>query len=156
MGKALVAAALLIGAAGCSSTVDMDTPGKTLAPLPTSGPVTVNLGDTTGGRGLKDGAGRTLYLFAGDDGRPTCTGACAARWPPVLTEGAPRAGEGGVRAGLLGTVAAAGGGRQVAYAGHPLYRFARDAMPGAASGAMLQDFGAQWYVVDASGDAVRS
>src|SRR4051812_10368431 len=55
------------------------------------------------GRVLVDRKGIALYDFAPDrGGRSVCYGACAALWPPLLTQGKPVAGP-GVRASLLGT-----------------------------------------------------
>ena len=47
------------------------------------------------GQILVDGQGRTLYLFQADRvGRSSCDGACASAWPPYLSNGAPKAGDG--------------------------------------------------------------
>ena len=43
---------------------------------------------------------------------------------------------------------------QVTYGGHPLYRYAGDAQPGQTNGQGLNEFGAEWYAVSASGDVV--
>jgi predicted lipoprotein with Yx(FWY)xxD motif len=103
------------------------------------------------GRILVDGQGRTLYLFMKDKGgRSACSGACAKAWPPLLTSGAPRATRGAMAA-KLGTTRRTDGTTQVTYAGHPLYRFARDARPGQANGEGLTAFGAAWYVLSATG-----
>ena len=52
---------------------------------------------------LVEADGRTLYLFEKDTGTTsTCSGACAAAWPPLVTTGAPTAG-GAAEADLLGT-----------------------------------------------------
>lgn len=64
----------------------------------------------------------------------TCTGPSNdknAEWPAITTNGAPVAGP-GIRASLLGSVVRKGIGRQVTYAGHPLYLF--DQQPGAVTG----------------------
>ena len=63
-----------------------------------------------------------------------CTGPSAdhrAEWPAITTVGKPVAGP-GVNGKLLGSVTRKGVGRQVTYAGHPLYLF--DGMPGAVTG----------------------
>src|SRR5579871_1975622 len=55
------------------------------------------------GKILVDSRGITLYDFPPDKGTTSvCYGACAALWPPLLTQGKPIAGP-GVRASLLGT-----------------------------------------------------
>src|SRR3954453_14507143 len=75
------------------------------------------------GRYLVDGRGRSLYLFEKDRrGRSSCYGSCAAVWPPLTTRGRVARGA-GVSAAKLGTVARRGGGREVTYAGHPLYYY---------------------------------
>src|SRR6478736_2746923 len=52
---------------------------------------------------LADGQGRAMYLFEADKGSTsTCTGACAAAWPPVTASAMPMAGS-GVDQSLLGT-----------------------------------------------------
>ena len=110
---------------------------------------------TTGsGPILVDGKGRTVYLFAQDTGStPTCTGSCAGYWPPVPASANARV-AGGANAADVSSVAAPGGGRQLAYAGHPLYYFVGDDKADATNGQGLDQFGAKWYVLDASGTAV--
>jgi predicted lipoprotein with Yx(FWY)xxD motif len=107
------------------------------------------------GRIIVDGRGRTLYLFEKDKrGGSTCSGACAAYWPPLLTRGRPVAGRGITRS-LLGVIRRADGTSQATYAGHPLYRFVQDARPGQTTGEDLHDFGAGWYVVSPAGKKVE-
>jgi predicted lipoprotein with Yx(FWY)xxD motif len=106
---------------------------------------------TQKGTVLVDGQGRTLYLFLKDKTtRSTCSGECAADWPPLLTTGAPRASS-GARKALLGTTRRADGKTQVTYDGHPVYRFSGDAKPGDVKGQGIDEFGARWYAVVASG-----
>src|SRR5262245_19245034 len=115
----------------------------------------VALGRSPLGRVLVDGRGRTLYLFEKDKrGRSSCSGTCAAYWPPVLTHGKPGAAA-GVKASLLGVTRRSDGTSQVTYAGHPLYRFALDAKPGQTRGQDLHDFGAGWYVLSAAGKKIE-
>ena len=107
---------------------------------------------------LTDGAKRTVYLFEKDaHGRSACAGACANIWPPLTVAGGskPMAGK-GVSAQLLGTTARPGGGRQVTYAGHPLYYYAADQHPGETAGQGLDQFGAEWYVLAPKGTAIDS
>jgi predicted lipoprotein with Yx(FWY)xxD motif len=91
--------------------------------------------ETDLGTVVVDGAGRTLYLSTADDNRPpttTCYGACARRWPPVLTEG--RIAVRGVDPDLVGTVRRRDGTYQVTLNGWPLYRYLRDRGPGDTGG----------------------
>jgi predicted lipoprotein with Yx(FWY)xxD motif len=106
------------------------------------------------GKMLVDSQGRTLYLWQADSGMSsTCSGACAAGWPPVTTTGTPKA-AGGVQAGWLGTTKRADGTLQVTYGGHPLYRFAGDTAAGQVTGQGNPGFGAPWYVVATDGSAI--
>ena len=99
--------------------------------------------------------GHTLYLFEKDTGSTsTCTGACAAAWPPLITTGAPTAG-GAADADLLGTTKRPDGTMEVTYGGHPLYYFSGDTAPGDTAGQDVEAFGAEWYAVAPSGEAVE-
>ena len=78
---------------------------------------------------LVDQSGLTLYRYTPDGtGKTTCTGGCAAAWPPLtLPSGATHAVPGaGVTASALGTITRPGGALQVTFQGMPLYRFAGD------------------------------
>jgi predicted lipoprotein with Yx(FWY)xxD motif len=106
------------------------------------------------GKALVDGQGRTLYVFEADKGTSsTCNAACASVWPPATTAGRPTAGP-GVDAAKLGTTKRGDGALEVTYDGHPLYRYAPDAKPGDAAGQGLNQFGAPWYVLAASGKKI--
>ncbi|WP_405361346.1 hypothetical protein OG535_24945 [Kitasatospora sp. NBC_00085] len=123
----------------------------------TAGAATVKVVATGGNLGsiLVDGQGRTLYLFEADtSSQSTCSGACAAAWPPFTTTGAATAVD-GATAGLLGTTKRADGATQVTYNGHPLYYYAGDAKPGDTTGQDLNQFGAGWYVLNAAGEKVE-
>ncbi|MBT2207680.1 hypothetical protein [Actinomadura sp. NEAU-AAG7] len=108
------------------------------------------------GQILVDGQGRTVYLFEKDTGgMSSCTGSCAAVWPPVATAGRPTAGP-GADAAKLGTTKRPDGSTQVTYGGHPVYYYVPDGMtPGSAKGEGLNQFGAEWYVLSASGGKVE-
>ena len=118
--------------------------------------MTIDLQSVSGipGTFLADGQGHALYLFEADKGTAsTCTGACAAAWPPVTASGMPMAGS-GVSQSLLGTAKRADGTEQVTYNGHPLYYFAADTGSGMAKGQGSSAFGAGWYVLDAKGSKI--
>ena len=115
----------------------------------------VSVASTGIGRVLVDGRGHTLYLFAKDvHGKATCTGGCAAFWPPLIATGKPRAGA-GVKAALLGTSRRADGRLQVTYNHHPLYGFAKDMRMGDTNGEELDAFGGEWYAVSTAGTKVE-
>ena len=97
--------------------------------------------------------GRTLYLFEADPkNHSTCSGDCAAVWPPLMLSGKLKA-AGGVKAKLLGSIARKGG-RQVTYNGWPLYYYISDAKPGQTTGQDSPSFGAPWYVISTAGKAI--
>jgi predicted lipoprotein with Yx(FWY)xxD motif len=101
---------------------------------------------------LVDAKGFTVYDFHKDKGTASsCYGGCAKVWPPVLSEGAPTAGE-GASASQLGTTKRKDGTVQVTYAGHPLYTYVADKKPGEANGNDFSSFGAQWYALKGNGE----
>ena len=116
----------------------------------------VTTANGTAGTYLTDGSGRTLYLWMADkNGKSTCSGSCAAVWPPLTTKAAPAAG-GSAKAADLGTVARSDGTKQVTYNGHPLYYYASDSKPGDITGEGNNGFGAKWWIVAPSGTAITS
>ncbi|MFD0599263.1 hypothetical protein ACFQZ4_48915 [Catellatospora coxensis] len=105
---------------------------------------------------LTDGQGRSLYLFEADTaGTSTCVDTCAAAWPPVITTGTPQAGS-GVTADKLKTVARPDGSMQVVYDSHPLYLFVKDAKAGDTNGQGVNAFGALWWLVAPTGEAITT
>ena len=170
MAAAACAAGIVLAASACSSSSG-STSNQATAPPPSSSapaqassptaaasessgsPETVALKSISGieGQALVDEDGKTLYLWEADkNGKSTCTGPCAAAWPPVTTSGAPQAGS-GVNQSLLGTVKRDDGPEQVTYNGHPLYYFVGDTAAGMAKGQGSKAFGADWYVLNAKG-----
>lgn len=120
------------------------------------GPV-LELRRTSLGIVLTDGQGFTLYAFGADRGTTSrCTGTCAAAWPPVIISAASVTVAGGAEQSLVGAITRAGGARQVTNAGHPLYRYAGDIIPGAITGQGSDAFGARWDVLTPAGTEVTS
>ena len=106
------------------------------------------------GKFITDSKGRTLYLFMKDSSRRSaCNGACAHSWPPYITSGKPSVGA-GLSAAKAGTIKRANGSLQATYGGHPLYRFSLDQKAGDTKGQGLNAFGANWYVIQASGKKI--
>jgi predicted lipoprotein with Yx(FWY)xxD motif len=104
------------------------------------------------GKVIVDSEGMTLYDFDKDKGTTSsCYGACAEAWPPLLTEGAPKA-MGGAEASLLGVTKRKDGTEQVTYNGHPLYGFVEDQKPGETNGNDVSGFGAEWYALMPNGE----
>ena len=147
--KYLAAAVVLAGCGGSSATTSSETAGGRTA--------TIGVADNGNlGKILVDSEGDTVYLFKKDTStKSTCTGACAAAWPPVPATGKPTVAT-GLSAAKVGTTTGADGKPQVTYDGHPLYRFEGDSKPGDANGQGTNAFGALWYVVSSSGTAVTT
>jgi predicted lipoprotein with Yx(FWY)xxD motif len=113
----------------------------------------ISVAQTPIGKALVDANGRTLYLFEGDQRNVSRLSAAGrAVWPPFTSATLPAA-TGGASAAQVGTIAAT---RQVTYNGHPLYYYAGDQTSGQAAGQGLNEFGALWYVLSASGTAITS
>jgi predicted lipoprotein with Yx(FWY)xxD motif len=107
------------------------------------------------GKILVDSQGRTLYLFRKDSGTTSsCTGACAAAWPPLRSSGNPVV-LGAANASLVGTTARSDGKPQATYNGHPLYSFVMDTKSGDTNGEGLTAFGGTWFAVSPAGNPVR-
>jgi predicted lipoprotein with Yx(FWY)xxD motif len=117
----------------------------------------IQLRRTEIGKVLVDGSGFTLYRFSKDPrNSDMCVKIkeCTNLWPPVMSSGRPVAGP-GVRAALLSTIKLSGGGRQVTYAGHPLYRYSPATEKGETAYVGAQQFGGTWYAVNAAGRSVK-
>jgi predicted lipoprotein with Yx(FWY)xxD motif len=113
----------------------------------------IDLRSTPLGQVLVDAKGRTLYLFEADKpDMSNCSGACQSLWPPLTSHVKPQA-HGGVLAAKIGTTTG-GGQPQVTYNGHPLYYYAGDQKPGDTTGQGLKQFGAEWYVLAATGNKI--
>lgn len=108
------------------------------------------------GRIVVDGEGRTVYMFEKDErDQSYCTGACESVWPPVTTTGMPKV-EDGIDAAKVTLLTRENGLRQVVYQGHPLYYYQGDTSSGDTNGQELDQFGAEWYVLTASGGSGQS
>jgi predicted lipoprotein with Yx(FWY)xxD motif len=106
------------------------------------------------GEVLVDANGMTLYYFEKDQkgsGQSQCSGACAEAWPPLLTEGEPKA-MSAAQSSMLGTIERSDGTTQVTYAGWPLYTFVEDKAPGEDNGTDSKAFGASWYPLHPNGE----
>lgn len=165
---ALLFAAAVAGCSGSGSDNDSHTTGShdsgrkvevaasasASASATSAAKPTLNVAKGSLGKILVDDKGRTLYLFDKDTKtKSNCTGACAAAWPPLTDKTKPTLGS-GLKANLLTTIDRSGGMKQVAYNGHPLYRFQGDTKAGNTNGQGLDQFGAKWYVVDPSGKQI--
>jgi predicted lipoprotein with Yx(FWY)xxD motif len=122
------------------------------------GPAKVGTHHTYRGKVLADSRGFSLYMFVKDKqfGKSTCYGQCAVAWPPLITQGRPKAASfSGVNSKLLGTTRRRSGLLQVTYKGWPLYRYQPDPRPGTARGEGFVQFGAAWFLLKTTGQQVK-
>jgi predicted lipoprotein with Yx(FWY)xxD motif len=114
----------------------------------------IKVADSQYGPILFDSSNQAIYLFDKENSATSqCYGACAEAWPPVLTKGEPRDGD-GVDAKLLGTTERDDGAVQVTYNDQPLYYYVEDP-PGEVLCHNVEEFGGLWLVVESGGEAVQ-
>ena len=115
--------------------------------------ITIATGDSQFGEILFDEDRRAIYVFDKEaSSESECYGACADAWPPVLTDGVPKA-AGAVEDRLLGTTARDDETTQVTYDGQPLYYYVDDP-PGEVLCHNVEEFGGLWLVLGADGAAL--
>jgi predicted lipoprotein with Yx(FWY)xxD motif len=118
--------------AGCSS-LGMGGGQAAGEPAPTKST------NSAAGAVLTDQNGMTLYTYDEDmSGSSSCTGLCAAAWPPVYAQDAAQP------AGHLTVVARPDGSKQWAKDGMPLYTYDQDKKPGDIKGDGVEG---TWHIV---------
>jgi predicted lipoprotein with Yx(FWY)xxD motif len=132
------ATALVVLVAGCGSTSSGTPAAGGGSGTPQSQPAvsgsasSLKSMSTSIGTVLVDGSGRTVYELVGDSAaKQTCTGGCAAIWPPVMANGS-----------------------QVIVNGHPAFTFASDSSAGQTKGQNVKDQWGVWLALDASGNPI--
>lgn len=162
---AMVTVALALGLVACGNDDDNEsassqTPTTAAATTPTTAAATTTTAaasllktatNAQFGTILTDAAGKTLYTRDSDPaGGSTCTGGCAATWPPLLvpagstgTLKAPT----GVTAALTSFARSDSSGTQVLLGGKALYTFSGDAAAGDTKG---EGVGNVWHVAKAA------
>ena len=149
---ALAAAALTLAAA-CGGG-DGSTRDSSPASGGTASAAGLHTADSPLGTILVDGDGMTVYVFANDAaGTSTCTGGCAANWPPVEAPAPVPSSIPGVSA-ALGTATRDDGSEQLTVAARPVYTFVGDSAPGQTSGHGRTLDGGLWQAVSADGSPV--
>jgi predicted lipoprotein with Yx(FWY)xxD motif len=116
-----------------------------------NGPATLSVASTGIGDVLVGPDGKTVYLYASDQGNTSAVPAnILSAWPPltVESEDAAIAGE-GVDEAKLGTAPQPDGSIWVTYNGHLLYGFTGDGGPGDANGHKLGDI---WFALTPDGE----
>ena len=137
------------GSGGSTPTASPSTVRHSVGPQPSSGSVSFPAVGTTVmviehtnlGFVLAKANGQVVYTYSKDTkgGAPTCTGSCAAAWPPVT--GTPKAGPADHFPGSFTVIKG-----QIAYNGMPLYTF-KGAKPYTTAG---NGIGGVWHVVPMS------
>ncbi|HVB19759.1 MAG TPA: hypothetical protein VNF51_00510 [Candidatus Paceibacterota bacterium] len=118
-------------------------PTQTVATQPTAvvsstTPVLNVHSDPTLGTYLVAANGMTLYVDTKDtNGVSTCTGVCAANWPPYIVNNEPTF-TGGV--GVSGAITVISDTMQLTYKGMPLYFWIKDTKVGDATGNKIGNF----------------
>ena len=139
------------GGYGAPVTASVSPVTTTVGTNPTGGSATVSIGHTSVGDIVVDAQGLTLYVFTKDtNGVSACTDACATAWPPELVSNTPTA-TAGVDGSKLTEITRPDGAKQLAYDGHPLYRYANDTKPGDVTGEKVNNV---WFVIDATGHLI--
>jgi predicted lipoprotein with Yx(FWY)xxD motif len=165
----LVPLALVLAACGSSSSGSATSSGAASASS-TASSATGTTSSTSSGAALATrsvpglgvvlvtGQGQTLYTFAPDKhAKVTCTGSCAAVWPPLKVAAGQKAGTSGpVTAALVSSDSDPAGGRVVTYAGWPLYRYVGDPTAGTAHGQGLNSGGGLWWVITPAGKLITT
>ena len=101
---------------------------------------------------ISDSAGNALYFLEGDSDGSKCVDACTVVWMPVATTAATPSGGPGLDASLVTVVTRPDGSSQVAYNGHPLYRYTADSGAGSVAGHGVEDKWGHWYLLTPAGE----
>src|SRR5690606_32887506 len=92
-----------------------------------------------------------LYFLEGDRDGSKCVDACTVVWMPVAVTAATPSGGPGLDASLVTVVQRPDGSSQVAYNGHPLYRYTADSGAGSGAGHGVEDKWGHWYLLTPAG-----
>lgn len=114
----------------------------------------ITSGESQFGTILFDEKKQAIYIWELEDSTTAeCYGDCASAWPPVLTQGTPRAGV-NINEQLLGTTKRNDGSTQVTYNGHPLYYYAHE-NAGEVKCHNVSTHGGLWWVIQPTGVRVQ-
>jgi predicted lipoprotein with Yx(FWY)xxD motif len=104
------------------------------------------------GQIVVDGQGFTVYRYDKDSTNPpksVCAGPCEQSWKPIPAAAAQTLN--GIAGNLVGSLTRSDGTDQATLAGSPLYRYAKDEMPGETAG---QGIGGVWFPITPEGGKV--
>lgn len=116
---------------------------------------TVELRQSKLGRILENPSRSVLYEFTGDrHGKSRCSviKGCSAIWTPQPAESGVSTGP-GLKRSLASAIPTPQGGKQLTYAGHPLYIYLPS--PTSTRYVGVSQFGGHWYAINAQGKAVK-
>ena len=113
------------------------------------------------GNVVVDGKGRTVYILTNAAKKNVpCTDAsgCTGAWPDLpFPDGTSAATAGsGINASLLGSMKLSDGETYPTYNGYLMYEYSGDSSSGQANGQGLKSYGGTWYVLNSSGNPVKS
>ena len=113
------------------------------------------------GNVVVDGQGRTVYILTNSSKKNVpCTDAsgCTGAWPDLpFPDGTSAATAGsGINASLLGSMKLSDGETYPTYNGYLMYEYSGDSAAGQANGQGLKSYGGTWYVLNSSGNPVKS
>jgi len=130
-----------------------DEPAEDEAADEPAGPATVSVSGTGIGDVLAGPDGKTLYLYASDQGTTSAVPAnILSAWPPLTVASAEAAVAGeGVDQSKVGTAPQPDGSIWVTYNGHLLYGFSGDAAAGETNGHKLGNI---WFALTPAGEQV--
>jgi predicted lipoprotein with Yx(FWY)xxD motif len=134
---------------GCSYGAGATTPTPSLAPGAT---VTIGVVASAAGDHLVGADGKSLYVLTRDSSSSTCTGSCAATWPPLVVAGLAQAVAAGGVNGTLAITSRADGANQLAIDGHPLYYFSGDSAAGDTNGQGIEGV---WFLAGSDGSPLN-
>lgn len=160
--KALAVVPLALLAAACGSSSNSGTSTHTTSAPASTGTANSSVMLATRsvpgvGTILVNAQGRTLYTFAPDKAtKVTCTGACAAIWPPLKISSGKAGVSGGAQASMVGSDSNPAGGEVVTYKGWPLYTYVADPSSGTDHGEGINSSGGLWYVISPSGTVIKT
>ena len=148
----VLSASLALSMAACGdddepvTTAGGQAPASTAAPTTAASRPTVATANSSLGTIFVDASGKALYTWDRDTtATSSCTGNCAATWPPLVLPAGTTAPVAGPGVGNL-TVAARpddASKMQVVWNGKPLYTYAGDTAPGEVKG---DGVGGTWHV----------
>lgn len=147
----ILGAVVVVGSVSAYLAVSADRPVTDIRPAEVAVASIDGVGDV-----LVDGDGQVLYLFEPDEAHDvTCTGGCAAKWPPLTVDIGtdPMIGS-GVSADRVGLVRDQDGTPVATFDGWPLYRYTSDEL-GQMTGSGRDQNGGKWWALTPAGERVE-